>query len=111
MLAQSDICGFEVIQPVSAWLVKAERVGAGRARMGGQNSCRAAAGSAPTSSVPNRGGVIVYSARHRAGKQNFCLADKIFFTFQLTTDIYFLKEDYYVREKICKSLTLFGGST
>jgi len=34
VLAQSDICGFEVIQPVSAWLVKAERVGAGPSQDG-----------------------------------------------------------------------------
>ena len=32
--AQSGICGFEVIQPVSAWLVKAERVGAGLSQDG-----------------------------------------------------------------------------
>ncbi len=36
--AQSDICGFEVIQLASAWLVKAERVEEGPSQDGGQNS-------------------------------------------------------------------------
>ncbi|MFB0552587.1 MAG: hypothetical protein ACETWQ_04645 [Phycisphaerae bacterium] len=28
MLVQSDICGFVAIQPILAWIIKAERVGA-----------------------------------------------------------------------------------
>ncbi len=34
VLAQSGICRFEFIQPVSAWLIKAERVGAGPSQDG-----------------------------------------------------------------------------
>ncbi len=44
----------------------------------------------------NRGGVIVYYVRHRVGTGAVCLASKDILTFQLTTYIYFLKEDYYV---------------
>jgi len=49
--------------------------------------------------------------RGRELESRTCALQIRYFAFQLTTYIYFLKEDYYVREKICKSLSLFGGST
>jgi len=48
--AQSGIFGFEVIQPVSAWLVKAERVGAGPTGYGGLR---------PDEWLFDRGGVVM----------------------------------------------------
>ncbi len=49
--------------------------------------------------------------RGRELESRTCALRIRYFAFQLANYIYFLKEDYHVREKICKSLTLFGGST
>ena len=53
----------------------------------GQNYC----------SFPNRGGVAVYYARQGVGIETLRFVLNVF-TFQLTTYIYFLKEDYYVQK-------------
>ncbi|MFH1883854.1 MAG: hypothetical protein ABIL62_14250 [Planctomycetota bacterium] len=71
MPAQLGICDFEGIQPVSAWLVKAERVGAGLR----QNE------QAKFLQFFDRGGVIVYYARHGAGMGALCFAVKILLHF------------------------------
>ena len=38
----------------------------------------------------------MYYARHRVLSENFVLRNEDIFAFQLTTNIEFLKEDYYV---------------
>ncbi|MFB0552905.1 MAG: hypothetical protein ACETWQ_06265 [Phycisphaerae bacterium] len=80
VLVQPGVLGFEDIQPVSGRLVKAEQVVAGspgfaptRAKTVGYDSCRAAAGPAPTSNFMNRGGVIMYCAGSRVLSNNLAL--------------------------------------
>ncbi len=75
MPAQSSICGFEVIQSVSAWLVKAERVGAGPSQDG----------QAKFLQFSDIGGVVYY-VRYRVcmgtpdfAVRNFCISiDKLY---------------------------------